>query len=110
MSILGCGKEPELFFPTSEILLGEVMLGTDKEIIIPIVNNGEKDLIIKNVNSSCKCINIRFPKKEIVKGEEGFVKMTFKGDKLGYHTENIVIISNDPDVYKLIKIKVNVVK
>lgn len=107
---LSCGKEPHLYFPSSEILLGEVILGNNKEVKIPIVNKGKKDLIIKNVNSSCKCINIKFPKKEIVSGQEDYITMTFKSDEIGHHSEKIVIISNDPEVYKLIKIKVNVIK
>lgn len=106
---VGCSNEPSLYFPSSEILLG-AKLGTEKEINIPIENKGNKPLIIKSVNSSCKCINIHFPKNKIRKGKKAYIDMTFVADKAGPHSESIVIISNDPKVYKLIRITADVAK
>lgn len=105
----GCGNEPKLYFPSSEILMGSVKLGSEKAISIPIINKGKKELIIKNVNSSCKCIDIKFPKNEISSGQEDYLTMTFKADKLGHHSETIIIESNDPSKSKLINIQVNVI-
>lgn len=107
---LSCANEPQLYFPSSQILIEDVKIGSDKMITIPIINKGKKDLIIKNVNSSCKCIDIEFPDRKIKFNSEGYITMVFKADRLGVHKESIVIISNDPKVYKLIEINVNVVE
>lgn len=62
--ILGCtNNEPKLYFPSSEILLGDVKLYEDKSIKFEFTNKGNKPLIIENVNSSCKCLVSEFPKK-----------------------------------------------
>lgn len=103
-------SEPNLYFPSSEILLGDVKVGSDKMIVFQIENRGNQSLFIKNVNSSCKCIDIKFSKKKIIKNQKANISMIYKADEIGLHEESIVIISNDPNKFNLQKIKVNVVE
>lgn len=108
---MSCNRsEPNLCFPSSEILLRDLKAGTDEKISFQIENRGNKPLEIQNVNSSCKCIDIDFPKSKIDINKKATISMTYKADEIGQHTESIVIISNDPKTYKLIKISVNVVE
>ncbi len=108
--ILGCtSNEPKLYFPSSEILLGDVKLYEDKSIKFEFTNKGNKPLIIENVNSSCKCLVSEFPKNGIEKNEKGIIKLLYKSDELGGHRESIVIISNDPKKFKIIRISTNVI-
>lgn len=108
---VGCKeKKPELYFPSSEILLGDLKFGSDEKITFQVENTGGGLLKIQNVNSSCKCIAINFSKKDIGTNEKATISMVYKADEIGQHAENIVIISNDPKTYKIIEIKANVVK
>lgn len=107
--LIGCyKKEPVLYFPSSEIILGKVDFGTDKKVSFEIENTGDKPLKIESVSPSCKCIDIVFPKEEIYNGSKKNISLTFKADELGFHTESIVIISNTPERFKLIHITANV--
>lgn len=61
-------------------------------------NEGEKVLIISEVNSSCKCLNISLSSKEIAPGEAGWIKVIFDtGEYQGRIGRTISVYSNDPD-------------
>lgn len=109
---LSCSKsEPNLqVYPSNDLVLNDVKLGRDVQINLLIKNHGYKELKINNVTASCKCVVVQFPKYGIKYNQEANVNLVFKAEELGYHEEDIVIISNAPDTYKIQTIKVNVVE
>lgn len=105
-----CKKEAKLYFPSNEIILGNVKLNSYKKISIPIQNKGKLPLVIKNVSSSCKCLITNFPSKGILKGETEYINLVYNANEAGYHTESIAIITNESDIFRIIHINVNVLQ
>ena len=108
--LLGCNAGPKLSIDAKNIIVDDIKLFKDQSLLIPLYNRGNQPLIIENVTTSCKCIVVDFPKSKILPKSSKNIKLIYKADVLGYHTETVTIVSNDPDRYELINFDVNVVE
>jgi Protein of unknown function (DUF1573) len=84
--------------------LGLVDAGTEKEVEFTFRNEGKRDLIIRNIWSSCSCIKINdVNNKVIAPGDSGTVKLVFSTEKLtGRVSKSVYIFNNDPANPKVI--------
>lgn len=75
--------------------LGKVKYGETRDLIYNFENTGSSPLIIEVV-TSCKCTYIDWPRREIMPGEKGFIKVTYdsNGQKLGKLTKTIDVVAN----------------
>lgn len=62
------------------------------------VNVGQETLVIESVKTSCGCLAILIPSKEIPVDADGVIKVSFETGKFkNRQTKNIYVHSNDPD-------------
>ncbi len=98
--LAGCSKpEPaKLVISEDSWYYGEVTPDQRPAHDFTIKNEGGEKLIIESVYSSCPCVILDLPEKEIPPGEEALLKTTF--DPTGYEGEVsklVTIKSNDPE-------------
>ncbi len=98
--LVGCSKPepPSLNLSEYSWYYGEVTPDQKPTHDFTIKNKGGEKLIIASVYSSCPCVILDLPEKEIPPGEEVLLKTTF--DPTGYEGEVskiVTIKSNDPE-------------
>jgi hypothetical protein len=78
--------------------LGQSESAISKEVEINFTNAGKRDLIIRNIWSSCNCIKVIEGRDAVVKpGESGLVRLAFSTEKLtGRISRSFYIYTNDP--------------
>jgi len=76
---------------------GDIKPGTKNEHVFNLKNTGKKDLIIRDVKSSCGCTAVS-PSKNIVTANESVpLKVVFDSTgKSGRQNKTITVITNDP--------------
>jgi hypothetical protein len=91
------GKQPKIVFEEMEYDFGKLM-GVDKiEHVFKFRNEGEADLTIDKVNTTCGCTAALPSVKVIPPGGQGELKTTFTvGKRQGKQTKRIYVLSNDP--------------
>jgi len=112
--LAGCSKPepPSLNLSEDSWHYGEVTPDERPTHDFTIKNEGGEKLIIESVYSSCPCIILDLPEKEIPPGEEALLETTF--DPTGYEgevTKLLTIKSNDPkNSEKTIKATITVLR
>jgi len=83
---------------TTKVDLGAVEAGTVKEIEIAFKNEGRRDLIIRNVWSTCTCMQVtQESSSTIAPGGSGSFMVVFNTEKLiGKSSRSFFIYTNDP--------------
>ncbi|MFH0975296.1 MAG: DUF1573 domain-containing protein [Spirochaetota bacterium] len=91
---------------------GTIKQNTIVKESITFKNNGDSDLIIKKIRTSCGCTETKTNKDKISPGEDGILEISFNsGNDEGQVTKSIYIYTNIPDKEKVVfKIKANVIK
>jgi hypothetical protein len=91
-------------FTKTKIEIGEVKLGTSKEVSFYAVNKSETPLIIDSVKSSCSCTVSRFPKKPILKNDSGLILATYTPNKtnIGNLEKSIVVLANTKPAFTVL--------
>ena len=79
------------------------------EKLIDTVEN-QLPIIIKNIQSSCGCTVPERPKKPIMPGEKGEIKVSYDTKRIGGFSKVITIFSNAKNPRKQLKIKGYVAK
>lgn len=88
---------PVARFSTTSYDFGDMKQGDKKEYTFDLVNNGKRDLIIRNVRSSCGCTAVSPSKKVIAPGESAPIKVVFDSTgKKGRQAKTVTVITNDP--------------
>ncbi|MFZ5430927.1 MAG: DUF1573 domain-containing protein [Bacteroidota bacterium] len=88
---------PVARFSTTSYDFGEMKQGDKKEYTFELVNNGKRDLIIRNIRSSCGCTAVSPSKKVIAPGETAPIKVVFDSTgKKGRQSKTVTVITNDP--------------
>lgn len=89
---------PLLKMSQTRINLGQVTPNMSKETEISFTNEGKRNLIIRNISSSCTCLKVTEGKDTvIVPGGSGSVKVVFSSEKMaGKMSRPIYIFTNDP--------------
>ena len=92
-------KSSKIFFKETKHDFGKVERGTVVSYDFKFINEGEGNLIIKNVHASCGCTGATIgDKKEFKNGEEGEIKVTFNTNgRSGNQSKIIYVQSNDPE-------------
>ncbi len=97
-------KLPKIFFENSKYDFGKIIKGQQVEYIFKFENQGNADLKIKKVKTSCGCTAAILTNEIIPPSETGEIKATFRsGSFKGKVMKSITVNSNDPDnsSYKL---------
>ena len=91
------------------INFGNIIQGEKVNIDFRIKNTGKGDLIIANPKASCGCTVAKLPKKLLIPGEEGEIKVTFdsKG-KTGKQSKRVTLMTNAIPNVKILTIKGNI--
>jgi len=73
-----------------------VKLGETLNAEVEFVNNGDENLLIKNISSTCTCTIGAFSKESIEPKKTGFVQITFHsiGKRLGLQKQPLIIEIN----------------
>jgi len=76
----------------------------------PVINSGNKNLIIKNVKTSCGCTAPEWEKKPIAPGDSTLIKVKFNPVSTGYNEKTIVINCNVDSSFIVLYLRGTVVK
>lgn len=96
------GGAPNLVLEEQQADLGEVVNGELRTLQIPIRNDGQGDLIIEAVSTSCGCTQASVDPMTIPAGGTATLNVTYDSgahgpDANGPATRQVFIASNDPD-------------
>ncbi len=88
---------PKIVVDEKSYDFGKVKEGTNVEHVYKIKNEGEGELVIENVRSSCGCTVAQPTSKNVPPGGESEIKATFRTAGRGGKTrKTITVKSNDP--------------
>jgi hypothetical protein len=89
-------NSPTMEFTEKEFDFGTLKQGDKTTHEFPFKNNGKRDLIIRDVQTSCGCTAVD-SKKVVKPGETSTIKVTFNSaGKTGKQNKSITIITNVP--------------
>lgn len=92
----------EIEIGQSTLLLGDVRYDEKKQATFEIKNNGANPLIIKAVQPSCGCTNVKWNKHPVKPGEKTKISITFEPNSLGKFNKSIDLFCNtSQNLYKL---------
>lgn len=88
-----------------------ILRGSEITATYKFYNRGNEPLILYDVQASCGCIDIDFPKTSIGKDDFGFIVLDYDSAKnIGYVEFYVTILANtEKDVFTTIKFDLNVV-
>jgi len=90
-------SQPKLEIKDSKKNFGFVKKGEQVNLIFQICNNGNAPLIINDVEVSCTCTSVDFPKQPILAGQQATITLTFETQNVYYRQDRVAFInSNDP--------------
>ncbi len=90
-------QSPRIFFKSPNFDFGKIYKGQKVEHIFKFENQGNTDLNISKVKTSCGCTAAILTNKTIPAGKTGEIKTTFNsGSYKGKVTKSITVKSNDP--------------
>ena len=104
-------KYSNIVFTSNYKSIGNVILGTTKEIEFYAINTSDVPLIIDSVKSSCSCTVSKFPKRPILKNDSGLIiaKYTPNKTNVGFLEKSIVILSNTKPAFTVLTFSGSVV-
>jgi hypothetical protein len=86
---------PQIEFDTTVIDYGTVENGSDGKRIFAFINNGDQDLIIKKVASSCGCTIPKKPEAPVAPGERGEIIVEYDTkNRKGPFRKTITVTTN----------------
>jgi hypothetical protein len=90
-------KAPVAVFSQTSHDFGDMKQGDKKDYTFSLTNNGQSELIIRNIRSSCGCTAVAPSKNVIAPGESAPIKVTFDSrGKRGRQSKSVTVITNDP--------------
>jgi hypothetical protein len=95
----------EFKFEKETIDYGKIVKSSNGERTFVFKNIGEQPIIINKIQSSCGCTVPEKPKKPIMPGEKGEIKVSYDTNREGGFSKQITIYSNAKTARKIIKIK-----
>lgn len=88
---------PVVKYDTESFDFGDIKAGSKVEHTFSLKNTGKKDLIIRDVKSSCGCTAVAPSKNVVTAGESVPLKVSFDSTgKNGRQSKTITVITNDP--------------
>jgi hypothetical protein len=102
-------KDSKLKFEKDTHDFGNIPQGTPATYEFSFVNNSNKDVLIKNVGTSCGCTAPSYTKTAIKPGEKGVITATFNAAAAGPFNKTLTVFTSEEGVNpKGIVIKGNV--
>jgi hypothetical protein len=97
----GCGGRPQIAVAENNLELGDVVNGEVVTREVLVQNNGQTDLVIEGVTTSCGCTHAAVEPMTIRPGDSGTLSIRFDsgahGSELsGQLIRQVFITSNDP--------------
>jgi hypothetical protein len=84
----------------------DIIQGEKVDLEFKIKNTGTGDLIITNAKASCGCTVPEWPKKLLVPGAEGEIKVTFNSEhRIGDQKKTITLTTNATPSIKILTIE-----
>ncbi len=97
LSAAELASAPVATFNTLAYDFGDIKQGEKKEYTFELKNSGKRELLIRNVRSSCGCTAVSPSKNVIAPGETAPVKVVFDSTgKKGRQSKTVTVITNDP--------------
>jgi len=95
-------REPDIRLDQSQIDLGQVVNGEVRTFEVSVLNQGNTNLVIEAVSTSCGCTSAQVIPAALEPGERGLLQVTFDSgahgpEELGPVMRQVFIASNDPD-------------
>ncbi len=96
-----CGGRPQIIITENNLNLGDVVNGEVVTREITVQNDGQADLIIASVTTSCGCTQATVEPMTISSGENGTLHIEFDSgahgpESTGILIRQIFVASNDP--------------
>lgn len=91
-------NKPTIKFDESAYDFGVIGLDAKPNHVFKFINDGQKELVIADVKSSCGCTAALLSQRNIPPGGDGEIKVTF--DPRGYRgkiKKTVSVYSNDPN-------------
>ena len=97
LSAAELANAPVALFNTLSYDFGDIKQGDKKEYTFELKNGGKRELLIRNVRSSCGCTAVSPSKNVIAPGETAPIKVVFDSTgKKGRPSQTVTVITNDP--------------
>ena len=88
-------SEQKIVFEKTFFDYGEIYVGREGIATFNFHNEGGKDLFIKDIETSCGCLDVSFDKKAIKPGQISQIKIRYNTNIVGEIKRSITVISND---------------
>lgn len=96
---------PKIKFETETIDYGTIEKGSNGIREFKFTNVGKDPLVLSNVQSSCGCVAVDWPKEPIKSSAFGIIKVKYDTNRMGPFTKTVTVTSNAEEPSKIIKIK-----
>ncbi len=102
--------KPVIKFENEMHDFGRVIEGEIITYAFKFTNNGDADLLITDVKSSCGCTIPQFTKDAILPGGKGTIKVKFdSSNRKGFQNKTVTVICNTMPNTKTLRIKAQVI-
>ena len=94
----------DISFSDKRINIGQIKLGSSKEIFFYVRNNSQIPLIIDSVKSSCSCTVSKFPHQPILKNDSGLIVAIYTPNptNIGAIDKSLVVLSNTKPAFNVL--------
>lgn len=97
-----CGGAPAVSMSESNLLIGDVVNGEVVVREVTVANNGDADLVVESVSTSCGCTEATLTPMTIPPGSSGTLSISFDSgahgpDLTGELIRQVFVNSNDPE-------------
>ena len=102
-----CGGQPQIAISENNLNLGDVVNGEVVKHELTVQNNGQADLVVESVTTSCGCTQVTLEPMTISPGEGGTLHIEFDSgahgpEITGILIRQIFIATNDPQQSELV--------
>lgn len=88
---------PKIIFESTEHNFGKVASGSKNTCFFDFVNDGDQDLIIKNIHASCGCTNTTASNMTVKPGQSSDISVTYQAGSSGKTQKQVTVYTNDPE-------------
>lgn len=102
--------KPGLLITNRSVDLNKIQFDSTYDLFYTIINNGQADLIIDTVTTSCGCTIPSIPTKKVPPFDSVILSTRFKPVDTGYFDKRIIIKSNIDSIFTILSFKGRAVK
>lgn len=85
---------PRMKFVNDTLDVGTIKKGAEGDFEFVFTNTGKDPLEIDSVLTECACIVTKYPKRDVRKGKQGVIKVSYYTERVGPINKTITIKSN----------------